>query len=270
MKQIFSVILFYSAFCCSANAIDPPSFHAPGFGNPVGRKGLWSVMCNPAGLTAVEHFQSGIFYRNAMFMDELSSKGLVLVFPVSYRTPIAIGVQRFGYRLYNETEFNVALARRFSDKVDAGISFDYFNYAFGNEYGSASLISATAGLNLYLSKQVHAGVLVSAPADIYTFRGTDDLLKTQLATAICWTAGSHLMINAGVSKRMDYDPVLALDIHYAPFKRFDLVAGISSDLSPFYFGYSFLFSGLRIGMVSGYHFQLGFTPQITLSYGLKI
>lgn len=269
MKQLFSILLFGAALHGTLYATDFTSGHAPGFGNVVARKGLWSAVGNPAGLTAVKHLEAGFFYRNQMFLDELSIKGVALAFPIAPGTPVAFGLQRFGYHLYNQTRFNCSLARRFGEKVDAGISFDYLNYTFGNEYGSVSLITATAGLNFNLSKQIYAGVMLSAPADIYTFHGSDELLKTNMAAAIGWSPGSHLVVSAGVSKVQDQRHVFALDIHYRPYRRFDLIAGISSDLTPFYFGYSFQLSKIRIGMVSGYHFQLGFTPQITLSYSFK-
>jgi hypothetical protein len=238
----------------------------PGFGNQVIRSSIWSVFRNPAGLTGVEGYEAGIFYRRSMFLDELSTKGFVLAVPLIDKTPVAVGVQRFGYHLYHETKLNLALARSFSDKVKSGLSFDYHNYAFGNDYGNFSYITATAGFLLQLSRQVNSGVSFSAPVKLYSFQESESILKTDVAAALSWSPGNHLVLSAGVSKIKDRAHEVKFDVYYKPFLRFDLTAGVSTGLAPFHFGYSFQLLHCRIGMIAGYHFSAGFTPQITFSY----
>jgi hypothetical protein len=265
ISAFFLLFMFYAVVLhkeCSGS-------NGPGFGNQAVSKNLWSVFGNPAGVTSIQGFEAGSFYRRGMFLNELSTKGFVLGAPILRNSSLAFGFQNYGYSLYNESTFKLAFAKRFGEVIHAGISFDYHHHTLGSDYGSSSYISASAGFNLRISRQISSGIYIKNPVNLVSLNGFNQAMATDINVGVQWSPGDHFSLGFGISKIRSNKEILLMDVIYKPFKKFALTLGVTSGYSPVHFGYSVLIRSCRVGVLSGYHFQTGFTPQIAFSYKRK-
>lgn len=238
----------------------------PVFGNRAIQSGIWSVTGNPAGVSEIRSFTAGFYYRNAMWLPELGNAGFAAGMPVTANHAVAIGYSQFGYQLFTERYVCLAFAGKFGPRVSAGVRADYLNTAFGNDYGSFSAVTGSAGVMVGITDQVSAGCFVFNPARVKLGSGSVNRHPLYISAALKWNPGKHLEVSVGISKQTFTKEIFCADVIYRPAKRFLIRAGVSGGNNPFYFGYAFRMSSFEFGMVSGYHTETGFSPQATLTF----
>ena len=74
------------------------------------------------------------------------------------------------------------------------------------------------------------------------------------------------MINAELEKDLENPFNAKFGIEYHPLSALYIRAGFSSAPLNASFGFGVLVKGLKLDVFSAYHFQLGFTPGVSVSY----
>ncbi|MCC6690413.1 MAG: hypothetical protein IT235_02660, partial [Bacteroidia bacterium] len=120
---------------------------------------VWSAFNNQAGLAYIKTISAGANYENRFLLPELSLRSLALVLPFK-GTTFGLSASSFGYRLYSENKYGLAIAKTFSDKISAGIQLDYLNLHIAESYANKNVMTAEIGMlakplkNLIISAHV--------------------------------------------------------------------------------------------------------------------
>ncbi len=229
-------------------------------------RGIWAVFDNPAGITDETTFTSGFSYHSRFLMQEVSAKAFAVIVPLKKAGNAGIGYQQFGYSLYKEQHASVVFARNFGSAVSAGLRFDYLATRFGGDYGSTSAITGSAGVLARITSSIRVGVSVFNPQRAkFSADGKERFPVIMLAGA-SWNFGGDTELGLGVVKSNSGKELLKCAIRYQAATKFLIHAAIANGAEPFTFGYIIKFSKFEIGMSSGYHQLLGFSPSFSLVY----
>ncbi len=224
-------------------------------------RSIWNLFYNPAGLAGIDKFSAGVFYRSPFLIDKIAHRGLAVAIPLGTAATSGIGVVQYGYELYRDQQLCLALSRLFGGAVAAGVRFDYFNEKFGGDYQGTSCLTGAAGIIAKLTPDLFLGVNVFNPQK--SKQGYEKK-PASVSAGLKWAFGETAAIHADFMKASELKSQLSAGIRYSISKKFELMAGLSSGVERCYFGYRFSAGRLRIGMSSGYHGQLGFSPGFEL------
>lgn len=269
--SVARIFLFHALLCFGllAKASTPSGGLSPWSGGSSLKGGLWSASGNISGIAAVTRFSAGVYYDSPMLLQELSHKGLATVFPLKKIGVFSFTFNRFGYSLYNETNLSAGFARKFGNSVMAGVRFDVLNTSFGNEYGSATTLTGSAGVTVFVNDEFACSFSVFNPAKVKISKTSGERYPLVAESMMGWFPGKHFEVTAGFSLNSERGKHIRVEVLYTPSKIFSLKCGIASGSTPIFFGYSFHFRQMAIGMMSGYHDVMGFSPQISLAFNRK-
>jgi hypothetical protein len=226
-------------------------------------------MANPAGIAEEQAFSAGSYYQSVFLMKQLSAAGFACVLPAGKAGNVGVAYKQFGYSLYKEQIAGLAFSRAFGTAVSVGIRFDYLSTRFGNDYGGSSTFTGTAGLIARVTESLRLGVSVFNPQRALMSDNGNYRYPAIMQAGCSWTFGTHTELEFGVSKSGNGKPILQCMVQYRASDRFKLFAGVSNGYEPFSLGYSFRVHKIEIGMSSGYHYWLGFSPRFLLIFKNK-
>ena len=235
---------------------------------------LWSVRLNPAGLAGLEKPMAGLFYQQHYFASELANQGLAVAIPLGKGT-IALGADRFGYDLYNESRYSLAYAMRFGDGLRAAVQMDYLGVRLGGNYGNTSAVAAEFGVQAKLVEGLWIGAHVYNPnrAKLGTLTDgavtIDERVPTLLRAGFAYTFSTKLLMTAEVEKDIDRAERARFGIEYTPSKVLFLRTGIATGPVQGHFGAGVHLKQLDIDLAVAMRSQLGLTPMIGLNYRFK-
>ena len=255
--------LILSNLYSSGNGLTPQTLLT---GVPAIHRSMWSVMGNPAGFAEEKSFSASSYYQSVFLLKQTSATGFVVVVPAGKVGNIGAVYRQFGYSLYKEQMASVAFSRTFGSVVSAAIRFDYLATRFGNEYGHSGAFTGSAGLIARFTESLRLGVCVFNPQRTPLSGNSEERYPGIMQAGVSWSFGNQSELQFGVSKAVDAKPILQCGIQYHVSERFHLHAGISNGYEPFSLGYSFRMGKLIIGMSSGYHYWLGFSPRFSITF----
>ncbi len=256
------VLIFICRFTYSQSILSLPPPAAVGAVS----NGLWSAADNPAGLADVSQLIAGVSYNSPYSLSALAAKEAAIAIPAGALGTIGSVYKRFGYQLYNESHTGLLLSRKFADAVRAGVRFDYLSVAFGGIYGKSGTVTASAGLIFQVTPAFRIGMYVFNPQRKRLSKEIDYRYPSQVHGGLSYAFAKHAQLSAGVSLKGSLPAVIKCTFTYNPLRNFKLHAGYSTGLSPFCFGYIFRFRKAEIGMASGYHLHMGFSPLFSITF----
>ncbi|MBK8228300.1 MAG: hypothetical protein IPK70_14150 [Flavobacteriales bacterium] len=235
---------------------------------------LWSVRLNPAGIAGLEAPVAGLFYQRHFLSEDLAHQGLAVALPVG-KGAFGVGVDRFGYSLYNETRASLAYAMRFGEGLRAAVQLDYLGVQLGGNYGGTSAFAAELGVQARISEQFWLGAHLFNPTraklDAVTEGNVilDERVPTLLRAGLGWVASSKLTLTGEVEKDIDRAERFRFGVEYGPSKALFLRAGISTAHVQGHFGVGVRTGRLDADLALAVRAQLGPTPMINLNYRFK-
>ncbi len=232
-------------------------------------RGLWAVFDNPAGIAQEKNFTAGASYQSRFLLQQLSTKALALVMPAGNVGGFGFGYQQFGYELYREQRVCALYSRSFGTIVSAGIRFEYLSMRFGDTYGKTGMFTGSAGVIAKVTDELRVGVSIFNPQRVKFSENGDERYEAVMLAALSWNFENETELAVGLSKGGNNKAIVQCGIRYEVSPKFLLHAGLSNGVEPFSFGYTFQLAKMEIGMASGYHQLLGFSPRLTLIFKNK-
>jgi len=232
-------------------------------------RGIWAVFDNPAGIAEQTAFSTGISYQSQFLMQELSTKALAMVIPMKKVGNLGVGYQQFGYELYKDQRGCLVYSKSFGTAVSAGVRFDYIASKFGGEYGSTSAITGSVGVIARITEAVRVGASVFNPQRAKFSDDGEERYPAIMMAGLSWNFGGETELGLGISKSGDSKHLFQCALRYQVSPKFILHGSVSNGADPFLFGYAFKIGKLEIGMASGYHQMLGFSPCFSLTFKNK-
>jgi len=232
---------------------------------------VWAVRLNPAGLAGLERPVAGLSYQQHWLSEELAHQGLAAALPAG-QGAFGIGVDRFGYSLYNETRVSLGYAMRFGEGLRAAVQFDHVGVGLGENYGRRGTVVAEAGVQARITDALWIGAHLYNPTR--SGLGTtgdegvvvDERLPTLLRAGFAYTFSERLLMTVEAEKDIDHDERFRVGVEYQPAKVLYLRAGVSSGPVGSHFGAGLHLERIDIDLAMVVRSYLGPTPMLTLNY----
>ena len=262
MKYIYLIcILFHTSVQAQINP-GPRSISMGSAG--VALQDIWSLQQNPAGAAGIEKPIFAIGYEQHFLNQDLSTQTALFAFP--YRQDVfGLSFQRYGFSDYHEQRTGFTYSRRFGNSLYAAIGFNYHHIEVA-KYGSAQTFSAEVGLQYQATEKLWIASHIANP------NGSryDDLSESTLPVSISFGASyrfsDKVLISSDIQKVLSSTVDVKLGLEYKLIEWFSLRGGISA--SPFkqYGGFGLSYERFCLEVASSSHPNLGFSPQIAISY----
>lgn len=269
-KSLFSLFILLASL---AHAGDNPPLGARSLGmagSGVALSGdLWGTQNNQAGLAFIKSFQAGAFYESRFMVSGLGMKAFSAAMPTKPGT-FGLSVSSLGLgNLYSENKAGLAFAKSFGPKFSAAVQLNYLYTHIGENYGNASTACGEFGLMAEPVKNLKIGFHVFNPTRSKIGGNGTDRLPTIMRLGGLYSFSPKVFVTVEAEKDIDYKPIIRGGFEYRPVNNFYLRAGVASNPGLLSFGCGFEMKKLRLDLASSFHSVLGFSPAISLQYGLE-
>lgn len=229
----------------------------------VSLSGLPAVFNNPAGIASVSGLAfsvNGLRRYNIEGLNYFSGGGI-------YGNEI----NGFGFRIiqkglegYKETNGALSYARKLSDQISVGGSFNYYHLT-QLELDNAAFYSFDIGLISRVSKDVTIGVKVSNP--IRQSTESNQVLISGLRLGLLYRLSKNMKIVSEIEKVSSFSPDIKVGINYEVIEKVEFLIGVIPTLSEYSFGFSHDVSpSLQITGSFTYNLLFDFSPAFGINY----
>ncbi|MEO5569828.1 MAG: hypothetical protein ABIT08_16375 [Bacteroidia bacterium] len=276
MKKQLPVLFIYLALISSSfssfagnESIQAGGRSAALAGASVTYADVWAAFHNQAGLAYITKFSAGAFNENSFLLSELSTRGIAVALPLKDLGVFGVSMSYFGYNLYNEKKVGLAYAKSFGDNISASIQLDYFGTFISEGYGSNSAIAVEAGFRAQILPKLFLGAHVFNPTRSSLADYDDEKIPTVLKGGLSYLFSDKVTVSIESEKNMDADNIFKTGIEYHIVKILYIRGGVSTNPTKTAFGFGFDFESLKFDIAASYHQQLGYTPNVSLTYSPK-
>lgn len=226
---------------------------------------IWSLNANPAGITGQKSPTAALNYTRYLFGDELSEQNFAFVLPFNNNFA-GVTVNRYGISEFNEIKAGVGLAKKFGEQLSIGVKGNFHQIKITN-YGNATTFSVDVGANYTLSRQIGLGLYVNNPSSQkYKSANVETNIPTAVHLGATYTPSNKVIVAATVSKDLDRKFDVGVGVDYKFYELLSLRGGLSAKPFKQYFGFGLNYQKLILDVAVESHPQIGYTPQIGLSY----
>jgi len=226
----------------------------------------WSINYNPAGLAALTVFQCSAFIVPEQFgLQELRTTAFAVAERFDFAT-IGMKTEKFGFDLYSETEFGLALASKIDSTISAGLSIQYHRLDIAR-YGTAGSFFIHGGLMMRVLERVDVGFSVHNLTAARLGR-TGEKITQEADLGTCWSPFDNLHISLDMEKDIRFPASIKMGIEQIVFSAVALRAGAANNPDKFSIGLGVRYSLFEFGYAGYSHPDLGWTHQVDLSFTL--
>ena len=228
-------------------------------------KDLWSVNANPAGITGQTSPTAGLNYARYFYGDELAEQNFAFVLPFK-NNYAAFSINRYGINEFNEIKAGLALAKKFGEEFSVAVKANIHQVKISN-YGNATTFSVDVGANYALSKQINFGLYVNNPSSQkYKAAVIAVPIPTSIHLGATYQPSNKVIIATTVTKTIDQKFDVAVGVDYKFQEMLSLRGGLSTTSFKQYLGIGLNYEKFLLDIAVESHPQIGYTPQIGLSY----
>lgn len=225
-----------------------------------------SAFSNQAGLAFLEGLSFTVFAERRFVLAEINSFSAAAAYPTNSGT-FGLALNYFGYTNYNEQKIGLSYARKLFEGVGIGAQVDYLGTRIP-EYGTASSVTFELGVQANLLDKLMVGGHVFSPVRVQLTDSDRDVIPTQLNIGFSYLPSDKVLIALEVEKDIDYKASFKGGIEYKVVDQLSIRAGIGTEPIQNSFGIGVHLPNLDIDFSAMYHYELGFTPGISVSYGI--
>lgn len=267
MKKLLLPVFFISCFINIVDAgNEPQSIGARS--NSLGGASItladpFSLFNNQAAMAFVKDVSFGIYTERRFMLKELSFNAAGIIVPTKSGV-FGLSANYYGFDVYNEKKLGLAYSRLFSEKISAGIQFDYLGTSIA-EYGNSSTFTVEAGLLVKISEKLTTGAHVFNPVRVNT-GFADEKIPTTLKVGLAYSPSDKVMLAAEAKKDIDEPAQFCGGIEYRVVDALHLRAGFETNPSIYSFGLGINVKQLKIDLATTYHPVLGVSPGLSIIY----
>jgi hypothetical protein len=222
-----------------------------------------AVFQNPAALALLTRQMATVATEMRFGVAELKPIGMGFIQPTKSGV-FGFSLQHFGFSAFQEQKLGIALARRFSEKLDVGIQLDYLHLQAPN-YGNAHLLTFEIGCNSLITKDLVLAVYVYNPLSIRIAEA--DRVPSVFRIGVAYSVNKYVVVATEIEKTV----VDAVNINFGlDYKITETVAarcGFSSQPARFSLGIGYYLSkNFILDMALSHQSLLGSTPSLSLTY----
>jgi len=265
---LLTVFLVVSNLLTAQNAL-PPSAGASGLamGNTgVTFENIYSAFKNQAGLARLSGVSFAVQAEQRFLAAGLNSGSVAFGYPTKSGT-FGLALNYFGYQIYNEQKIGLSYARLLDKNLSIGAQVDYVGLRFQDaEYGNRGTVTFEIGMQARIFKSFIVGAHVFSPVRIKLTDNPEDVIPTQLNIGGSYQPSEKVTVTFEVEKDIDYPISFKAGVEYFPVEKFGIRAGTGTKPTQNSFGFGLRLDPVEIDLGASFHWELGFTPAISLAY----
>ena len=247
MKAIltYGVLLFSNALFSQSSYLE---------GRGATGQGLWSE--NTAGVSRISYTSFGVRAMNRFGLLELSRTQFKIAKPTKFGV-IQVHWHGFGDQLYSQSDWGLSFARALSPDFFMGMTGRYKVEQIANDKQKALLLDI--GMQYVITSKLSAATFLINPLRVSLEPSAFHMgLQYQFSPKVSFAVSAH---------KKEALP-LSLDLHlkYFPTASIGLQSIVSTQSSNHTFGIVFLSNAWAIDAHLSYHYYLGISPQMALTY----
>ena len=272
MKTAFQILLVFLFVSTQIHASDnyPAGARSLALANAsVSLIDVWSTFHNQATLAGISNISGAIYYESKFGIDKLALAAGTFVLPALSGT-VGLSYRQFGKGTFKETKMGLAYARRLSERLNAGLQFDYFSNQFPENDRAFGFVTFELGVSYKINKEFLLAAHVFNPVSA----GFETNSGKQKMPAVFRMGGSFrphetVLILAEVEKNGQREVDFKSGLEFVPLNHLAFRIGISGSPYQFYGGMGYSFGQITTDIAFSYHGNLGFTPSVSLQFKLK-
>jgi hypothetical protein len=222
-----------------------------------------AVFQNPASLLFITRPTATLATEMRFGVRELRPIGVGFIQPTKSGV-FGFSLQHFGFSAFQQQKLGVALARRFSEKLDVGIQLDYLHLQ-APDYGNAHLLTVEIGCNTLITKELMLAVYVYNPLAIRI--SESERVPSVFRLGMAYSINEYVVVAAEMEKSLVDAVTIRLGMDYKITKTVALRCGFSSLPASFSFGIGYKLSkNITLNVALAHQALLGSTPSLSLTY----
>ena len=244
----------------------------------ISQPGSFSIFHNQAFLTldqipgvANQSISAGVSLRQPFLINGYNESALAVVIP-THDIVFAVGITHSGIGNYSESSFGLALAKRLTRKLSAGLLFNYFTFNLPESGTSRGSFQLDGGLGYqyseFLSFGLHLRNIIVTPCSTFQYKIAFPILlragaSCRLTEKILLSAETVYQTNTRVEKGYGFN--IRFGMEYLILENFFLRGGVS--VTPFQHtvGFGYRWKSCQLDFALVHHEFLGYTPIFSLS-----
>jgi len=225
----------------------------------------WSIFSNQGALGFYDHKAVSLHQENRFLVKELNVSAIAATLPVKPGT-IALGVSRFGYNLYNESQLMLAIGKRLwpSFSVGIGLSAHYLKLAEG--YGHSSAYTVEAGVLYSPIKNLSVGLHLFNPTAETMGENPSKKMASGISAGIGYTAAPGAILAIEVTEQENVETQFHAGIEATVIDQLVLRAGYASNPDLLSFGLGYTYKPLKVDLALTTNNPLGLSSFLTVAY----
>ncbi|WP_199121571.1 hypothetical protein [Pedobacter sp. ASV28] len=228
-------------------------------------KDIWSLNANPSGITDQKSPIAALNYAKYLFGDDLSEQSFAFVLPFNGNFA-GFSINRYGISEFNEIKAGMALAKKFGEALSIAVKANVHQLKITN-YGASTTFTVDVGANYELNKQLAFGVYVNNPsAQKYKASNVAAHIPSAVHLGATYSPSNKIIIATTITKDFDQKFDVGMGIDYKFYELLSLRGGITAKPFKQYFGIGLNYQKFMLDIAVESHPQIGYTPQIGLSY----
>ncbi len=271
-RKLF-IILFTLILSCGAYAQgDPPGragARAGALGNAyIGVRGdFWGLFYNPASIAGTPFTTISAYGEQRFLLSELTSGSAGIVWPFLPEQSIGVAVSTFGFDAFRRSVASASYGIEVIERLSLGASVSYMNIDLG-ELGSTNAVLANVGINTALTDQLSLGFTAYniTRTQLENTFGIQEDLPVVYAAGLAYQPDEKVLLVVDLVKDVDQLVSFRGGIEYRLASILNVRAGVGNEPIIWSGGIGLNLNQLQLDFAAQYHEQLGYTPQVSLSF----
>lgn len=226
---------------------------------------FWSIHNNQAGLAFFDKTASGIYFENRYLIKELGYQSGAFALQTKYGM-LGATMGYSGDANYNTTKVGVVYARKFGNRVAAGVQLDYIGTSLSENYGDKSIITFEAGILVKLTEQLTFGAHTFNPIHANLVKNESEWIPATLNAGLGYTISDKIILTAEAFKNSNHPLEFRTGAEYKLNHMMYTRLGLSTNPFKYTFGFGIELKQFSFDLASSVHPQLGYSPQVSLNY----
>lgn len=266
---IIVVLLCHSVYTFAAGDFITIGAQEGGIGvNSVAISNAYSANNNQAATAFLEAPAFGLYYLNNYTTLGINTFAASGAYPVK-NGAVGLTMNYSGYNAYNETKVGISYAQQLAKFLSISAQLDLLSLRVQG-LGSKTIPTFEIGIFAKPSEELTLGAHIYNPLKLKLDEESGELLSSLFRLGASYRIRKKALISVEFSKNIRENYSFRAGIEYFVIDKLCLRVGFSTEPILGSFGIGIVLKeSLRIDIASTYHQQLGFSPQIGISYGFK-
>lgn len=228
----------------------------------------YSALNNAAASAFLEIPSLAFFASNHFLLPELNHLSSNFTYPNKKAGSFSLNYNFWGYAAYQESKLGFAYARKFGKIFSTGLSFNYNRLSILDN-GSKNLFSLNIDFFCQVSQKLRIGMHIVNPARQKLNKQNRESLASQIHFGLRYEANPKFVLALEMQKDLQYPLLIKLGCNYLIHPKFHLRIGAATLPTYFTLGIGTQFKNFQIDFASTWNLDLGYAPQVSLSYQIQ-